>query len=351
MLGKALVHVLPLAKVEDPLLPGAAAAPQGELYSPEAARQLFRCFQYQVLSGPQETLRQLCKLCFQWLQPEVLSKEQILELLMLEQFLSILPGEIQMWVRTQCSRSGEEAVMLVESLKGEPQRLWQWISSQVLGQEISPEEVESASCQVTEEETSFDVVSEELGLHNSALGSEEQLSHIIKEEADTELELVITAPQYLALLEERLISDQDSGGPLLQASSRETDKQMSKRTSAWKPEEEAGLGAASARTKTETMNGDRTESDWQGLVSEGGAGGAQPAELSPRRHRAAHQVRAAPRTPASPGATLSRAIWCPSWGGAFPPGPCGPGLERGYGIREWRRQAPPACILVASSRS
>ncbi|XP_006900586.1 PREDICTED: zinc finger protein 18-like, partial [Elephantulus edwardii] len=186
-LGEALVQVPPLAKAEAPPFPG-APAPE-ELSSSEAARQLFRCFQYQVLSGPQETLRQLRKLCFQWLQPEVHSKEQILELLMLEQFLTILHGEIQMWVRTQCPSSGEEAETLVESLKGDPQRLWQWISSQVLGQESSPEEVESASCQVTGAEASLEVVPQELGLENSASRAEEQLSHIIKEEADTEPKL------------------------------------------------------------------------------------------------------------------------------------------------------------------
>ncbi|XP_006903355.1 PREDICTED: zinc finger protein 18-like, partial [Elephantulus edwardii] len=219
-LRQALVYVPPLAKAKDPPLPGSAAVPQGEFSSPEAARQLFRCFQYQVLSGPHETLRQLWKLCFQWLQPELHSKEQILELLMLEQFLTILPAEIQMWVRAQRPSSGEEAVTLVESLKGEPQRLWQWISSQVLGQESSPEEMESASCQMTEAEASLKVVPQELGLQNSSSGPEEQLSLIIKEEVDTELELVMTAPHLLATSEERLLSDQDSGGSLLQASSQ-----------------------------------------------------------------------------------------------------------------------------------
>ncbi|XP_060060437.1 zinc finger protein 18 isoform X2 [Erinaceus europaeus] len=118
-----------LTKAEDDALscgPDAAAPPAGELSSSETARRLFRQFRYQVMSGPHETLKQLRKLCFQWLQPEVHTKEQILEILMLEQFLTILPGEIQMWVRRQCPGSGEEAVTLVESLKGDPQRLWQW---------------------------------------------------------------------------------------------------------------------------------------------------------------------------------------------------------------------------------
>uniref|UniRef100_G3U4S2 SCAN box domain-containing protein n=1 Tax=Loxodonta africana TaxID=9785 RepID=G3U4S2_LOXAF len=188
-LGKPLVLLPPLAKAEDPPFPGPDAAPQGDVSGPETARQLFRQFRYQVMSGPQETLKQLRKLCFQWLQPEVHTKEQILELLMLEQFLTILPGEIQTWVRKQCPGSGEEAVTLVESLKGDPRRLWQWISIQVLGQEIFSEKTESPSCQVGEAESHHDVVLQELGLQNSASEPAEQPNHIVKEESDAEQEL------------------------------------------------------------------------------------------------------------------------------------------------------------------
>ncbi|KAF3813586.1 hypothetical protein GH733_018739 [Mirounga leonina] len=188
-LGQALVLPLRLAKAEDAPFSGPDAASRGELSNPEAARQLFRQFRYQVMSGPHETLRQLRKLCFQWLQPEVHTKEQILEILMLEQFLTILPGEIQMWVRKQCPGSGEEAVTLVESLKGDPQRLWQWISIQVLGQEILSEKMESASCQVGEVERHFEVGPQELGLQDSPCRPLEPPSHPVKEESDMEQEL------------------------------------------------------------------------------------------------------------------------------------------------------------------
>ncbi|KAM6163741.1 zinc finger protein 18-like [Rhynchocyon petersi] len=220
-LGQALVQVPPLAKAEVFSLPGPDAAPQGELSSPEAARQLFRRFQYQVLSGPHETLRQLRQLCFQWLQPEVHSKEQILEILMLEQFLTILPGEIQMWVRRQCPGSGEEAVTLVESLKGDPRRLWQWISSQVLGQEILTEKVGSPSGQVRVEEPHPEVEPQELRLQNSSPGPGYPLSHVVKEESDPEPGLVMAASQLLPRPEERLVRDPDLAGPLLQGSSQE----------------------------------------------------------------------------------------------------------------------------------
>lgn len=219
-LGPALVLLPPLAKTEDSPFSLPDAAPQGEPSSPETARQLFRQFRYQVMSGPQETLRQLRKLCFQWLQPEVHTKEQILDLLMLEQFLTILPGEIQMWVRKQCPGSGEEAVTLVESLKGDPQRLWQWISIQVLGQDTLPEQVESASYQVGEVESLLEETPQELGLGNSPSGPREPPSHLVKEESEVEQELV-AASQLPAQPEERLIGDQDFGTSLLHTAPQE----------------------------------------------------------------------------------------------------------------------------------
>ncbi|GAB1290361.1 Zinc finger protein with KRAB and SCAN domains 1 [Apodemus speciosus] len=84
---------------------------------PEVFRQRFRCFCYQNTFGPREALNRLKELCHQWLRPEVNSKEQILELLVLEQFLSILPKELQVWLQEYRPDSGEEAVTLLEDLE------------------------------------------------------------------------------------------------------------------------------------------------------------------------------------------------------------------------------------------
>ena len=83
----------------------------------ELCRQLFRQFCYQDSPGPREALSRLRELCHQWLRPETHSKEQILELLVLEQFLTILPAELQAWVREHRPESGEEAVTVLEDLE------------------------------------------------------------------------------------------------------------------------------------------------------------------------------------------------------------------------------------------
>ncbi|XP_008838992.1 SCAN domain-containing protein 1 [Nannospalax galili] len=86
-----------------PELPGALAAlgsapeaeatprPGGARPGPETFRQRFRQFRYQDAAGPREAFRQLRELSRQWLRPDIRTKEQIVEMLVQEQLLAILP--------------------------------------------------------------------------------------------------------------------------------------------------------------------------------------------------------------------------------------------------------------------
>ncbi|XP_062938717.1 zinc finger protein 483 [Cynocephalus volans] len=89
---------------------------RGNTADPEFFRQRFRWFCYSEVAGPRKALNQLWELCIQWLRPDIHTKEQILELLVFEQFLTILPGEMRIWVKSQHPESSEEVVTLIEDL-------------------------------------------------------------------------------------------------------------------------------------------------------------------------------------------------------------------------------------------
>ncbi|KAM7086295.1 zinc finger protein 215 isoform 1-T2 [Molossus nigricans] len=91
-------------------------SPVREACDSEASRQKFRHFQYLEVSEPHEALSQLWELCLQWLRPEVHTKKQILELLVLEQFLTILPEDIRTWVNLQHPRNSKEVLSLIEDV-------------------------------------------------------------------------------------------------------------------------------------------------------------------------------------------------------------------------------------------
>uniref|UniRef100_A0A8D0L4Z3 Uncharacterized protein n=1 Tax=Sphenodon punctatus TaxID=8508 RepID=A0A8D0L4Z3_SPHPU len=115
--------------------------------SAETQRKQFRQFRYQEAEGPQEVYCRLWDLCHRWLEPESRTKEQILELLILEQFLAILPPEILSWVRERGPKTCAQAVALAELFQMGKQEAGMWeeqITVQVKDEEGTSEEMESS---------------------------------------------------------------------------------------------------------------------------------------------------------------------------------------------------------------
>ncbi|XP_006166824.1 paternally-expressed gene 3 protein [Tupaia chinensis] len=83
----------------------------------EFFHQRFRNFLYVEFVGPRKTLNKLRNLCLDWLQPETRTKEEIIELLVLEQYLTIIPEKLKPWVRAKKPENCEKLVTLLENYK------------------------------------------------------------------------------------------------------------------------------------------------------------------------------------------------------------------------------------------
>ncbi|XP_008104007.2 zinc finger protein 436 isoform X3 [Anolis carolinensis] len=113
-----------------------AAILRGETLRAELQRQHFRQFCCQEVEDPRRVYSQVQELCSRWLKPERRSKEQILELLVLEQFLASLPQDLQGWIRGGGPETCSQAVALAEDFLLKRQQeadsaRWQGLSQDV----------------------------------------------------------------------------------------------------------------------------------------------------------------------------------------------------------------------------
>ncbi|KAF7463566.1 Hypothetical predicted protein [Marmota monax] len=182
---------------------------QTDSLDPKSSCWHFRNFHYSKRAGPREAVSQLQELCRLWLRPEIHSKEEILELLVLEQFLTILPREMQAWMQKHHPQSIEEAVDLVEHLQRESGQRRNGVEIHELGKEpvLLGETAEAPGLKVKPAESQSEGKSQDEELWNTYQGIQEHLSRSICKETESVFESDVPAQQSLAFSEQKNTKD------------------------------------------------------------------------------------------------------------------------------------------------
>ncbi|XP_063511134.1 zinc finger protein 75A isoform X4 [Pongo pygmaeus] len=161
-------------------------SPRMDSLDPKSSCWHFRNFTYDEAAGPREAVSKLQELCHLWLRPAIHSKEQILELLVLEQFLTILPRETQTQMKKHHPQSIEEAVALVEHLQRESGQTWNGVAVHELRKEavLLGETTEASSFRLKPTESQPVGISQDEEFWNTYQGLQEQLSRNTHKETE-----------------------------------------------------------------------------------------------------------------------------------------------------------------------
>ncbi|XP_039185972.1 zinc finger protein 91-like [Crotalus tigris] len=115
-IGKGLSTVQPRCCEEIWARTGQKILEEDTIIPSEVQSWNFRSIRYQASEDPRGLCSQLHDFCNRWFKAEKHTKAQMLDLVVLEQFLALLPIKMENWVRECGAETSSQAVALVEGL-------------------------------------------------------------------------------------------------------------------------------------------------------------------------------------------------------------------------------------------